>query len=265
MMKAQIFFDYVCPFCYLARTPLHRALQKAGIQWEECPFELRRPPTPKVDPMHDAMRLKRWEEVLRPTAQKMGIPMSLPYISPHPYTTLAFLGYAYARRHQKGEAYNEKVFHAFYAKEQDIGELDVLLPIARELGLDPDDFARSLREQEFLPELDEAKAYAVSCGVKNIPSIKLGNQMITGLHTEDEYLSLLREAAGEAAPAFTCGPDGCGIPAQKEEMPSCGPDGCHIPQREDTPSCGPDGCGMPARNEDTPSCGPDGCSLSPHS
>lgn len=149
MMKAQIFFDYVCPFCYLARTPLHRALQKAGIQWEECPFELRRPPTPKVDPMHDDMRLKRWEEVLRPTAQAMGIPMSLPYISPHPYTTLAFLGYAYARRHQKGEAYNEKVFHAFYVKEQDIGELDVLLPIARELGLDPDDFARSLREQEF--------------------------------------------------------------------------------------------------------------------
>ena len=265
MMKAQIFFDYVCPFCYLARTPLHRALQKAGIQWEECPFELRRPPTPKVDPMHDAMRLKRWEEVLRPLAQKMGIPMSLPYISPHPYTTLAFLGYAYARRHQKGEAYNDKVFETFYVKEKDIGEMDVLLSIAREVGLDPEDFARSLREQEFLSELDASKAYAVSYGVKNIPSIKIGERMITGLHTEEEYLSLLREAVEEAAPALTCGPDGCGMPAQKEDTPACGPEGCHLPPREAPSACGPDGCGTPPPQEETPSCGPDGCSLSPHS
>ena len=116
-----------------------------------------------------------------------------------------------------------------------------------------------------MSELDASKAYAVSYGVKNIPSIKIGERMITGLHTEEEYLSLLREAVEEAAPALTCGPDGCGMPAQKEDTPACGPEGCHLPPREAPSACGPDGCGTPPPQEETPSCGPDGCSLSPHS
>ena len=68
-VEITVCFDYVCPFCYLAGNALKKAIAGKDVTIRYIPYELRREPTPKVDPMHDEMRLKRFDEVLLPTAQ----------------------------------------------------------------------------------------------------------------------------------------------------------------------------------------------------
>ena len=62
-MKISIYFDFVCPFCYVALHALSRAIEDLDVELDFHPYELRRFPTPKVDPMHDEKRLKRFYEV----------------------------------------------------------------------------------------------------------------------------------------------------------------------------------------------------------
>ena len=101
-MKISVYSDFVCPFCYVGLYSLSQAMADLDVELDFHPYELRRFPTPKVDPMHDEKRLKRFDEVLKPMAESLGVEMNLPMISPHPYTTDAFQGYYFAKQAGKG-------------------------------------------------------------------------------------------------------------------------------------------------------------------
>lgn len=99
----EVFFDFVCPFCWLVEQPLADAVEDgdARIAWR--PFELRPEPTPTLRPGDDDLR-STWRRVIYPMAERMGVPIVLPQVSPQPYSRLAFEGFAYAEEHGLGGA-----------------------------------------------------------------------------------------------------------------------------------------------------------------
>jgi predicted DsbA family dithiol-disulfide isomerase len=106
-LSIKVYSDCVCPFCYLAKTPLENAVKGKDVGVEWFPFELRPSPTPAIDPWNNPGKVRTWETVLVPTAEKWGVQMKLPRMSPHPYTGLAFEGYQFAKAHGKGSAYHD--------------------------------------------------------------------------------------------------------------------------------------------------------------
>lgn len=210
-VKIKVFFDYVCPFCYLEFHSLKKAAEGRDAEIEFYPKELRRPPKPKVDPMHDEMRLKRFDEVLKPAAEKLGIPMKLPFISPHPYTTDAFLGFLYAEHKGKGTEYTEKLFHTFYVEEQDIGELPVLRKTAESLGLDGEEFEQEIKSRKRLEELDSYREWAESYEVQSLPTMIVGEEKVVGYHEPEEYAGIIDRTASLGS-GMHCDADGnCGF------------------------------------------------------
>lgn len=231
-IQIEVFYDYVCPFCYLGEVPFEQAIEGMDVEVKLCPFELRRPPVPKVDPMHDEAKIKRFDEVLYPAAQKLGVEMKLPWISPHPYTTLTFQGFYYAKQFGKETEYNHVIFRRFYVEEQDIGELPVIKEALAELGLDADGMDAVLAEGRYLDQLDVDKVYArEQREVKSIPTFIIGSQRLTGIHTVEEFQQAIADAEAEAAivEGMHCGLDGCdfGAVAKEEIKPGmhCGLDG----------------------------------------
>lgn len=230
-LQIELFYDYVCPFCYLGEVPFERAIEGMDVEVKLCPFELRRPPVPKVDPMHDEAKIQRFNEVLYPAAQELGVEMKLPWISPHPYTTLTFQGFYYAKEFGKETEYNHAIFHRFYVDEQDIGEMPVIQSVLEQLGLDPAGMEAVAAEGRYLEQLDADKAYAKQREVKSIPTFIIGSQRLTGIHTVEEFRQAMADAEAEAAEmeGMHCGEDGCdfGAPASTEEdAMGCGEDGC---------------------------------------
>lgn len=210
--KIEVFYDYVCPFCYLGEVPFEQAIEGMDVEVVLCPFELRRPPVPKTDPMHDEAKLKRFDEVLLPAAKKLGVEMKLPWISPHPYTTLTFQGFYYAKEAGKETEYNHKVFHTFYVEEKDIGEINVIKAVLAELGLDAAGFDPVVAEGRYLPQLDQDKAFAKGRDVSSIPTFIIGSQRLTGIHTVEEFKEAIANAESEIAEeqmGMHCGEDGC--------------------------------------------------------
>lgn len=213
-MKITVFSDYVCPFCYLGSIALKKACAGLDIDIEFHPYELRRPPQPPVDPMHDPVRLKRFDEVLLPIARQLDVAMTLPWISPHPYSTNAFQGYYFAQQYGLGERYNQLVFEAFYVHQQDIGEIGVLCTLMRKLNLDETAFQTALQQKTWMPQLDRQFQIRQEFRIQGCPSYLIHQRQVSGYHSPQQFRQLILDEAARTMTGMACGVNGCGTSEQ---------------------------------------------------
>lgn len=163
--RIRVWSDYVCPFCMLAEGPLQEAVQGLDVDVEWMPFELRAHPTPTLRP-EDPYLPDIWKRAVYPMARRMGVDITLPTVSPQPYTRLAFEGYQFAAEHGKAAEYTPRMLRAFFQENRDIGQLDELAAIAGELGLDAAAFRTALENGTYTKAHEEglrtAQAYRIS-------------------------------------------------------------------------------------------------------
>lgn len=176
----RVWSDFVCPYCMLAEHVLQDAAQGLDIEvvWE--PLELRPYPTPTLRP-EDEYLPSVWKHSVYPLAEHLKVPISLPTISPQPYTRLAFIGFQYAQEQGRGNAYVEEVFKAFFQQDRDIGDQEVLRDIAENAGLNPLAFAEALESEAYAAKHDRALQDARAFDVTAVPVILVGEQKFVGL------------------------------------------------------------------------------------
>lgn len=197
-----VWSDYVCPFCFLAEEPLAKAIQESGVdanvRW--MPFELRPEPTPTLRPEDDYLQTS-WANSVYPLAAQMGIEIKLPEVSPQPYSRLAFEGHLFAEANGMSREYTHRMFTAFFRESQDIGDIDVLTSLAKEIGLDETAFHDALRDDTYA-ETHQAllqQAYE-QVQVSAVPTFLVGNRLLRGLAGHDDLVALLQSVAEESAP-----------------------------------------------------------------
>jgi predicted DsbA family dithiol-disulfide isomerase len=145
------------------------------------PFELRPYPNPTLRPEGDYLQ-RAWAQSVYPIARRMGVPITLPKVSPQPHTHLAFEGYQFAREHGRGNDYNHRLLEAFFVDGQDIGSIDVLTKLAGEVGLDQTEFGEALRTRKYREAHQQALRHAYDeAGVSGVPMFVIGDRVLTGL------------------------------------------------------------------------------------
>src|SRR5215472_14844925 len=164
------------------------------------PFELRPEPHPTLRPEGDYLQ-RAWQQSVYPLARRMGVPITLPGVSPQPHTHLAFEGYQYARGHGRGNAYNHRVLEAFFVEGQDIGQIDVLTKLAGEVGLDEKEFGEALRNRKYREAHRQALRHAYEeAGVTAVPMFVIGSRVLTGLQDKQTLERVIEEGAGSVQP-----------------------------------------------------------------
>lgn len=187
-LKIKVYSDYVCPFCFLAKHPFEEAIEDKEIEVEWLPFELRPEPNVPLDPINDPSKLALWEKYIYPAIEQHGVKMKLPNVSPHPYTGLAFEGFHFAKVQGKEKEYNDMIFKAFFQEEKNIGELSVLSEIARQIGLDVQEFKETLEKRSYKQVQEEALKHAYEeANINAVPTFKIGNTVIAGMVTKEEF------------------------------------------------------------------------------
>ncbi|MFB6719189.1 DsbA family protein [Kribbella sp. NPDC056345] len=211
-VKIKIFSDYVCPFCMLAEGPIEEATKDLYVDIEWMPFELRPHPHPTLRP-EDEYLPAIWARAVYPMARQLGVDITLPTVSPQPYTHLAFEGYQYAAAHDKGTEYTHRMFQAFFQEDQDLGDPDVLEALALEIGLDAPAFRKALDNRTYQPQHQDALREAQAHQIQSVPTILVGSTRIEGVPTPFELRKAILDAQAEqqVAAAFggSCSIDGC--------------------------------------------------------
>jgi predicted DsbA family dithiol-disulfide isomerase len=210
-VKIQVWSDYVCPFCMLAEGPLEEATKDLDVEIEWKPFELRPHPQPTLRP-EDEYLPDIWRRAVYPMARRMGVDITLPTVSPQPYTRLAFEGYQYAADHDRGTEYTRRLFRAFFQEDQDLGQVDVLAALARDVGLDADAFRAALEEGTYRERHQEALREAAAHQIRSVPTVLVGGVRIEGVPRVEQLRTAIIHAQVQqmaTIPGAACGIDGC--------------------------------------------------------
>lgn len=181
------------------------------MEW--MPFELRPYPNPTLNPEGDYLQ-NAWKNNVYPTADRFGVKMVLPRVSPQPYTHLAFEGFQYAKDQGKANEYNHEVMKAFFQEEKNIGEIDVLTELAEKIGLNREEFKRSLETHKYKEAHRAALHHAYEeARITAVPTFIIGDRVLPGLYSRETLEQVIKEESEKTHKTFTegmvCGIEGC--------------------------------------------------------
>ena len=137
-----------------------------------------------------------WNEVkarLKKAAQDAGLPFAergMTYNS-----RLAQELAKWAETRGSGEAYHRAVFRAYFVQGINIGKIEELAALAKDLGLPAGEARAVLERRDFKEAVDRDWARAHQLGIRAVPTFILGPQILVGAQPY-EKLTALMAAAG---------------------------------------------------------------------
>ena len=190
-MNAEIphlFFDYVDPLSYLLEQEISGLLEESGIApLRLVPLELRRPPEPMVDPEGEGWQ-ERWN-ASHALAEDRNIHFRQPVVVP--WTRKAHELVLHAESKGLGGGAHGALFDAFLLEGRDIGRVDILVEIARGLGLDPMEAKAVLDVDRYSNEVSALGDRARASGIDAPPALTFGNATLQGFHNRDALRTFL--------------------------------------------------------------------------
>ncbi|MDQ7732984.1 DsbA family oxidoreductase [Halomonas sp. SpR1] len=188
-----VYTDYVCPFCLLAEEAIAQATKGLDVEIRWRPFELRPAPVPTLK-VEDPYLPKIWQDSVYPMAKKLGVPITLPNISPQPRTDKAFEVFAMAEEQGLGHAYSMAALKAFFQQERDIGDPEVLADIGESVGLERQAVLDALAQGSYREQHQAAQRHAVEEAlIQSVPTLVIDGEMIQGVPDPDALKRFLIE------------------------------------------------------------------------
>ena len=133
-----------------------------------------------------------WRQSVYPMAERLGVDIQLPSVSPQPYTHLAFEGYQYAKEKGKGEAYTLRMFEAFFKEDKNIGHIDVLTQLAGEVGLDKQEYRKVLANRTYQQTHRQELEQSYRLGIQAVPTFKIGDHYYPGVLPKEQLKKLIQ-------------------------------------------------------------------------
>jgi predicted DsbA family dithiol-disulfide isomerase len=145
-----------------------------------------------------------WEQSVLPLAQRLGIKMVMPSVKPR--SRLAHEAAMWARPQNRFDEMNEALFRAYFERNQDIGQTDVLVALADSIGLDGSSLQSSLERRTHVEEVLKDEQQAARYGLRGVPAFIAGRTLLFGVQTADaleEFVRLASRVSDEDSPPET--------------------------------------------------------------
>ena len=189
MLQVRLYFDYIDPGSLLVERRLGRIVRERQASLEPVPFEVRPPPEALIDVGSDAWR--GYWTVMADAAREEGLQLRAP--SRVPWTRKAHELGLQAREKGRFEEIHRAVFRAVLEEGRDVGRVDVLVDLARGCGLDPGETKAALDVDRHTAELDRLRREGEADGVRGVPTVVAGGELLEGVPSAAELREFLDE------------------------------------------------------------------------
>ncbi|RZW05419.1 MAG: DsbA family oxidoreductase [Rhodobacteraceae bacterium] len=209
MITLDILSDPICPWCYIGKANLDRALEARPdhaltIQWH--PFQLN-PDMPEA-----GMDRREYLETkfggkdnavavyarVADAAKAAGLNIDFSGIERTPNTLDAHRLIHWAGLEGRQTAAVSRLFKAYFEDGKDIGDREVLLAIAEGIGMDREMVARLIESDADLEDVRSRDAHARQRGVTGVPTFVLANQhVVPGAQPTELWLKVIDDVADQ--------------------------------------------------------------------
>ena len=229
-MRIEIWSDIVCPWCYIGKRRLEKALadfphaDQVEIVWRSFQLDPSAPNSPVETvaehlgrkygggPAAGGQMIKRTEAIAAEEGMVWRQHEALRVGTIDAHRLL------HAAGDQRGEL-KEALLHAYFAEAQNVADHETLTRIATEVGLDEVLVKEVLTTDQYAAEVEADVRQAAAYGATGVPFFVFDEKYgVSGAQPTDTFLQVLHRAWDDAHPQLeviggedACGPDGCPI------------------------------------------------------
>jgi len=211
-ISIEIYSDVVCPWCYVGKRRLERALVqshgsvKGLIAWR--PFQLN--PTMPQEGMERTAYLeakfgstdafKRLEEHVLEAGREERIAFAFEKIARTPNTFLAHRLIWHAARQDRQDSVVDSLFKGYFEEGADIGSSATLVRLAQRAGLDGADTERFFQKDEGVAEVKAEEAAGHRLGIRSVPYFVLNQAYgISGAQPVERFVAAIEKVLTQPA------------------------------------------------------------------
>lgn len=103
----------------------------------------------------------------------------------------------FASQQGKATEMAERIFTAYFTEGQNISNAETLANLAADIGIDRDVALEFIQSDAGSFQVRELEQKAVSKGIRGVPSIRIGNEILSGSQPVEVFLSTLQKAVHE--------------------------------------------------------------------
>lgn len=210
-MKIEVWSDFVCPYCYIGKRRLEVALEKfEGKENVELVFK-----SFELDPY---AKKKYDENIYELIAKKYGISLEeskavnkqiieqakelgLNYNFDDLKYTNTFDAHRisqYAKEEGKMNQLAERILKGYFIESLDISNHDVLLGLAKEVGLDSKKVSEVLNSDKYSEYVRNDESAAAKIGVRGVPYFVINDKYaVSGAQPPEVFLEVLEKISKE--------------------------------------------------------------------
>ncbi len=209
--RLDIISDPICPWCYIGKVNLDRALEAHANH----PFEISWKPF-QLNPDMPAEGMDRREYLegkfggpegaqsvygrIETTAKEAGLKVDFAAIQRTPNTIDAHRLIHWAGIEQRQSLVVNQLFHRYFTKGQDISDHKVLIDVADTVGMDKDVVERLLKGDSDRGDIRAADQKAREMGVTGVPTFIIGNRYaVSGAQPVETWKNIIAELIEKSA------------------------------------------------------------------
>ena len=202
LMKINVFADTICGWCFVGHTNLNKALKKfpyIKFNIQHVPFQLN-PDMPNegiirekyleikfggkdnAAPMYENMKLK---------AKEAGINLNLDKIKKTPNTVLSHLLIILSEQFNLENEIKEKIYQSYFIDGLDIGDINILVNIAKEFNIQENDFKDFINDDN-IQKINSKMSMAREKGIDGVPFFEIGKDFISGAQSSIQLENVIK-------------------------------------------------------------------------
>jgi predicted DsbA family dithiol-disulfide isomerase len=193
--EIEVFSDYVCPWCYLGSARVARLQKEHGVRVKFVHFPLH-PETPPEGKSLEALFAGRGYDIPKMQAQMRArmAAEGLPY-GDRKMTFNSRLAQelaSWAVSQPGGEAIHDALFRAYFVDGKNIGDPDVLVELAKSVGLSADEARKVIDTRSHKAAVDADWEKSRQYGVTGVPTYVVGDRGVVGAQPYEALEELVK-------------------------------------------------------------------------
>ena len=201
-MKIKVFADTICGWCFIGQTRLNKALKafpETKFEIEHVPFQL------NTDMPKEGIERNKYLEIkfggkefaqpmydrMTEEANKEDLNFNLDKIKKTPNTVFSHLLIKLAEQSNVHNEIKEKIYQSYFIDGLDIGNLDILIEIAKQNNIPEKEFKDFINEKNI--ELVNSKIFdAREKNINGVPFFEIGKDFISGAQSSSQLESVIK-------------------------------------------------------------------------
>ncbi len=176
MLKVKVYFDLICPYCYLGRGFWMKMQAEYPVETKWTPWEIH----PEAQPGGEPQRPERLAS-MRANLPKLSGGIRAFSAEPNPVASNshnALLALEFARANGKADDYIERVYRAYFVEGVNISGIDEVVRLGAEVGLDTEKLRASVASREYEAVLTKNDQDAEAMELEVVPSFVQGGKLV---------------------------------------------------------------------------------------